>query len=544
MNAYWAAGGRYFGGAAPSGTGTWSITGSVPTDGVYVLQTGVTDEAGNLSSLSSSLTVTVDSTPPTSSVTSPASGATVSGTVDIDASASDAGTGVASVAFQVDGAAQATDTASPYTFAWNSAGVANGQHTLTEVATDVAGNKSTSSETVNVQNGASSTVPGAPTLTSATGGNASVALAWSAPTSNGGSAITGYKVYRATSSGGETLLTTLGNVTSWTDTGASNGTTYYYKVTALNPVGESATSNELSATPTAPLTAPSAPTLNGATAGNGSVTLAWSAPTSNGGSAITGYKVYRATSSGGETLLTTLGNVTSWTDTGASNGTTYYYKVTALNAVGEGIASNEKSATPFAVAPSAPTLNSATPGTDTVALAWSAPGSNGGSAITGYRIYRGTSSGGETLLTTLGNVTSWTDSGLTSGTTYYYMVTALNSAGESVASNERSATPTAAATVPGAPTLTGASVGKHGVALTWKAPASNGGSAITQYRVYRATTSGGETLIATLGNVTSWTDSGASSGTTLYYEVTAVNAVGESARSNELSTGSSGKGHR
>ena len=71
----------------------------------------------------------------------------------------------------------------------------------------------------------------------------------------------------------------------------------------MNSVGEGARSNERSATPAAPATAPGAPTLNSATAGNGSVALAWSAPASDGGSAITGYKVYRGTSSGGETLL-------------------------------------------------------------------------------------------------------------------------------------------------------------------------------------------------------------------------------------------------
>jgi len=272
------------------------------------------------------------------------------------------------------------------------------------------------------------------------------------------------------------------------------------------------------------------------------VSLSWSAG-ATGGSAITGYKVYRGTSSGGETLLTTLGNVTSWTDNGVTDGTTYYYKVTAVNSVGESARSNELSATPFAVAPSAPTLTNAAAGTGTVALTWSAPSSNGGSAISGYRIYRGTSSGGETLLTTAGNVTSWTDTSVANGTTYYYKVSALNSAGESASSNERSATPTAAATAPGAPTLTGASAGRHGgVALTWSAPTSNGGSAITGYKVYRGTSSGTETLLTALSNVTSWTDTSAASGTTYYYEVTAVNAVGESPRSNELSATPGRKG--
>ena len=95
----------------------------------------------------------------------------------------------------------------------------------------------------------SAAAPSQPSLTSASGGNGSVALQWSAPASDGGSAITGYNVYRGTSSGNETLLTQLGNVTSYTDSTAANGTTYFYEVSAVNAVGESARSVELSATP-------------------------------------------------------------------------------------------------------------------------------------------------------------------------------------------------------------------------------------------------------------------------------------------------------
>src|SRR6185436_16330144 len=116
---------------------------------------------------------------------------------------------------------------------------------------------------------------------SAAPGNNNVSLAWSAPASDGGSAITGYQVYRGTASNGETLLTTLGNVTSYTDTTALNGTTYYYKVAAVNGIGAGALSNERFATPAAPATPPGAPTLDSATAGNGSVALGWSAPVSN-----------------------------------------------------------------------------------------------------------------------------------------------------------------------------------------------------------------------------------------------------------------------
>ena len=527
---YYQNGSPGFGGTVANSTGQWSAKTISLSNGAHSMTALAQDEAGNQSVPSPALQVTVDSVHPTVSITNPAAGAAVSGTVNLAANAGD-NLAVWKVAFQVDSTTLATDTASPYSYSWNSAAVANGTHTLTTTATDTAGNTTTTTETITVQNNGTTTTPSAPTLNSAASGNGTVALIWSAPTSNGGSAITGYRVYRGTTSGSETLLTTLGNVTSWSDTGLTNGTTYYYKVSALNAVGESVASNELSAKPA---TTPGAPTLNSATPGNGTVALAWSAPASSGGSAITGYRVYRGTASGTETLLTTLSNVTSFTDTGLTNGTTYYYKVSALNSVGESGVSNELSAKPAAgaTAPGAPTLNSAAAGNGTVALGWSAPGSNGGSAITGYKVYRGTASGGETLLTTLSNVTSFTDTGLTNGTTYYYKVSALNSVGESVASNELSAKPAA---VPGAPTLNSATPGNGTVALAWSAPTNNGGSAITGYRVYRGTASGGETLLTTLSNVTSFSDTGLTNGTTYYYKVSALNAVGESVTSNEMS---------
>lgn len=92
------------------------------------------------------------------------------------------------------------------------------------------------------------TVPEAPVL-SATAGAALVSLSWTVP-AEGGSAITGYNVYRGTTSGGEALLVSGATGTTYDDTTAVSGTTYYYQVTAVNTDGESARSNEVSATPT------------------------------------------------------------------------------------------------------------------------------------------------------------------------------------------------------------------------------------------------------------------------------------------------------
>src|SRR2546421_362491 len=287
------------------------------------------------------------------------------------------------------------------------------------------------------------TPPSAPTNLVATVGNAQVGLTWQAPASNGGSPITNYRIYRGTSSNGETLKTTIGNVLTYTDTTVTNGVTYYYQVSAVNNVGEGPRSNEASATPTAPATPPSAPQGLSASPGDATVTLTWSAPSSNGGSPITNYRIYRATTSGGETLKATIGNALTYTDTAVTNGVTYYYQVSAVNNVGEGPRSNEASATPTAPAtpPGAPQSLVATAGDATVTLTWSAPSSNGGSPITNYRIYRGTSSNGETLKATIGNVLTYTDTTVTNGVTYYYQFSAVTAAGEGPRSNEASATP-------------------------------------------------------------------------------------------------------
>src|SRR5207247_1529794 len=161
-------------------------------------------------------------------------------------------------------------------------------------------------------------------------------LQWSAPSSDGGSAITNYKVYRGTSSGTETLLTTVGNVSTYTDSSAVNGTTYWYKVSAVNGVGEGSDRKSGVEAEWGVQGERWALVFGGETCGRGILALQWSAPSSDGGSAITNYKVYRGTSSGTETLLTTVGNVSTYTDSSAVNGTTYWYKVSAVNGVGEG----------------------------------------------------------------------------------------------------------------------------------------------------------------------------------------------------------------
>ncbi|HYU50466.1 MAG TPA: S8 family serine peptidase [Candidatus Limnocylindria bacterium] len=192
--------------------------------------------------------------------------------------------------------------------------------------------------------GSSATVPGQPVL-SATGGTGQVTLGWTTPAS-GGSPISGYRLYRGTSSGSLAPYQTLGLVTAYTDTSVSNGTTYYYQVSAVNTIGEGSRSTERSATPVAPASLPSAPLgLSASQSFPKGIDLAWTAPASNGGSAITDYRIYRSTTTGTETLLVTVtGGTTSYRDTATKKGTLYFYVVRAVNAVGEGPSSGEASA--------------------------------------------------------------------------------------------------------------------------------------------------------------------------------------------------------
>jgi fibronectin type 3 domain-containing protein len=178
-----------------------------------------------------------------------------------------------------------------------------------------------------------------------TAGNAQVALAWTASTG-----ATSYHVKRSTASAGPFTQISAPTSTAFTDAGLTNGTTYFYVVSALNSAGESANSTPASAKPTAP-TQPNPPPSQippvpiglVATAGNAQISLAWAIS-----SGATSYHLKRSTTSGGPYTQVSAPTTTSFTNTGLTNGTKYFYVVSALNSAGESANSAQASATPSA----------------------------------------------------------------------------------------------------------------------------------------------------------------------------------------------------
>ena len=323
---------------------------------------------------------------------------------------------------------------------------------------------------------------------------------------------TSYRIYRSTSRGsGYSLLGTT-TATSYTNTGAKAGTTYYYRVKACNDAGLSPYSNIVSGqVKTVAQQKPSTPVVKiGHSASSGKPMLTWNAV-----SGATSYKVYRATSQKGTYSLLGTVTATSYTNTGAKAGVTYYYKVKAVNSAGESAYSN--------VVSGKTTVTTLTMGHSSTSgkpqLTWKAV-----SGAASYRVYRATAKNGAYSVINTTKALTYTNVGAALGTTYYYKVEALNASGKSMGFS---------AIVEGkvAPVL---AVGYSSVSgkpqLTWKAVPG-----ATEYQVYRSTQqNSGYSKINTTTS-TSYVNTGAKAGTTYYYRIVAVKGTAVSDFSNIVS---------
>jgi autotransporter-associated beta strand protein len=353
------------------------------------------------------------------------------------------------------------------------------------------------------------TPPAPPATVTATPGNTQVQLNWSASTG-----ATSYIVESSAVSGGPYSIIATTSGVSYVNSGLTNGTPYYYVVAAANTTGTGLISAEATATPVA--TVPVAPTGLTASGSTGAISLNWSAS-----SGATGYTVYRGSITGGPySAISSGSNVTTYTDSGLPASATYYYVVAATNAGGASAYSNEAHAS---TQPGSVATLSATAGDTQVQLGWSAA-----SGATKYVVQRSLTSGS---FTTIGNANglNYTDSGLTNGTKYYYVVAGVSSTGTGASSPIANATPTS--TVPVAPTGLTATGTNGAIILNWTAPLT-----ATGYIVYQASVTGGPyTAIASGISGTTYTNTGLPSFTTYYYVVSATNAGGMSAYSGEAS---------
>ena len=367
--------------------------------------------------------------------------------------------------------------------------------------------------------------PVAPSNLNATAGGAYlINLTWHDNASN----ELGYRIEsKIGATGTYELLTTLGPNTT-ADTINNNlieGTQYYYRLQGVNAGGRSAYSNETSATTV--LIAPGS--LTAQALSSSQVLLNWT----DNSATETGFTIERSplTDTNFTEIATVGANTTSFTDSGLSEATKYWYRVRAYNAYTTSAYSNEKSVTTLYNIPRAPSgLTITSLLSNKVGLSWT---DNSGDE-TGFKIQRKTGVTGTyaTIKTTAANITSYTDndSALKDGTLYYYRVCATNGAGDSAFSNEASGT-----TPLKKPTnATATAVSSSQINLTW----IDNSASETGYKIERKRTAAGTySQIAQVGaNVQSYSDTnGLNASTRYYYRVRATNGTINSDYSNQPS---------
>jgi hypothetical protein len=365
-------------------------------------------------------------------------------------------------------------------------------------------------------------------------------LSWANTVSN----QTGFHLDRATDIGftqnliTETLPASPNNFTD-SATGLAPGGTFYYRLRAFNNAGDSGNSNVASvAIPLAPAKPTNATVTNVTTS---EIDLSW---TDNAGNTATQYLILRKVGSGSLVSYANLPppsaappTTYNWTDNGVTPGTAYEYHIEAVNSSGNNdfVGANADTLT------LPPSNFIASPGNGVVNLSWAAP-----TDAIEYNIYRGTLPGQEgiTPYATVTSGTTFADSSVSNGVTYYYTVTAINPninhvpalPFESAASSEAFATPSNSP-VPAAPAGLTASAAAFNtttglVTLNW-----NASSGATSYSVFRSTSSNGEGGAPLGSNIvgTLFTDNSAVFGTAYFYKVAAVNGSGPSSLSGEAS---------
>ena len=383
--------------------------------------------------------------------------------------------------------------------------------------------------------------PGAPTgLTATASGLNRIDLSWTAPSNNGGALISGYKIEVSSDSGAtwyNLVANTYSVATTYADTRLAAGTTRHYRVSAINSAGTSNPSNIDDATTDPAAIAPGAPTgLTATASGPNQHRPLLDRPVQQRRRPhlrLQDRGLLRQRRHLVQPRCQHLQRRHHLRRHPPRRRTTRHYRVSAINSAGTSNPSNIDDAT-AATAPGAPTgLTATASGPSQIDLSWTAPSNNGGALISGYKIEVSPDSGTiwyNLVANTYSVATTYADTRLAADTTRHYSVLAINSAGTSNPSNIDDATTDPAATA-AAPTGLSATTGDQQVTLSWTAPASNGGTAITSYE-YEQDGSGAWTT--TGGTSTSYTVTNLNNGQSYTFEVRAVNSVGPSPASNQV----------
>jgi len=272
--------------------------------------------------------------------------------------------------------------------------------------------------------------------------------------------------------------------------------------------------------------APDAPSnLVAGTATGTSIAVSWSAPANTNNNPATSYFVeYKPTSGSTWTGVSTTS--TSFTATGLTGATSYDFRVSAVNTIGTSAATAPVSASTLGTAPGTPTGLAVTATTSSsVALQWVAPVNSGSSPITSYKLeYKRSTSSTYTALTV--NGTNTTVTGLASGATYNFRVSATNINGTSAPTATVNATTPVAATTPTAPrSLSVSATYGDAIGLRWSAPSNTGGG-LTGYTIQRNIAGVWTTVGTTSASITSYVVTGLTPSTSNQFQVYASSAAG------------------
>ncbi len=309
-----------------------------------------------------------------------------------------------------------------------------------------------------------------------------------------------YEIFRATSKTGEFIPVKTTTSTSWVDTSSVAGKGYYYIVLAVSADGNSASESELIfRTCDLPRTTVTLSNI----LNTGKIKVAWTKV-----EGAVSYEVYRATSKTGTYSLKKTTTNLSWTDTTATAGKTYYYKVKAIHtkSAANSAYSEVKSRMADLARPTVTLSNVASSGK--IKVAWT--------KVTGtakYQVYRSTTKNGTYSLKKTTTSLSWTDTNTTAGKTYYYKVKAVHS--NTNANSALTAYKSRMADLKRPTVSITTSSGKPKV--SWAAI-----TGAKEYKIYRSTSKTGTYKVVKTTTAKYWKDTTAKKGKTYYYKVVAV----------------------